>query len=352
MKTPISDFIASCGKSVILTLAIFISGQMYAQPTVASKSLAPYTEQIAGTKISFDMVSIPGGEYLMGSPSLESGRKEDEGPQHKVKIEPFWMGKHEITWDEYELFMYKTIENASGNNSANTVAQTNTIKDKAGIVSMDAITHPSPPYVDMSFGMGKYGFPAINMTQYAARMYCKWLSAKTGHFYRLPTEAEWEYACRASTATAYHFGNDPAQLDEYAWHYENSNGAYKKVGSKKPNPWGLYDMHGNVAEMTLDQYQPDFYAKAGNGTVNPWVKPKDLYPHTARGGSWDDDRDRLRSAARQPSKPAWKKRDPQIPRSDWWFTDASFVGFRLVRPVKPPTKEEIEAYFAIPPEDI
>jgi formylglycine-generating enzyme required for sulfatase activity len=183
-------------------------------------------------------------------------------------------------------------------------------------------------------------------------MYCKWLSEKTGHFYRLPTEAEWEYACRANTTTAYHFGDDPALLDEYAWHYTNSNGAYKKVGSKKPNPWGLYDMHGNVAEMTLDQYLPDFYAKAGNGAVNPWAIPKDLYPHVARGGSWDDDPDRLRSAARIPSKPTWKKRDPQIPRSNWWFTDASFVGFRVVRPVKQPTKEEMEAYFTKPPQDI
>jgi formylglycine-generating enzyme required for sulfatase activity len=304
--------------------------------------LEPYTELISDSKVSFDMVPIPAGEYMMGSPAGETNRKEDEGPQHKVKIEPFWMGKHEITWDEYELFMYQEINKMP---KATLTAST----AKFGI---DAVTLPSPPYVDMSFGMGKYGFPAINMTQYAARMYCKWLTAKTGHFYRLPTEAEWEYACRAGTTTAYYFGDDAAQLDEYAWHYENSNSAYKKVGSKKPNPWGLFDMHGNVAELTLDQYQPDFYAKSGNGQLNPWVKPKDLYPHSVRGGSWDDDRDKLRSAARTPSKPSWKKRDPQIPRSDWWFTDASFVGFRVIRPVKPPTQQEIEAYFTKPPEDL
>ncbi len=338
----------SCFRIVFAFSILFICLQLHAQTSgknaaaSAPADFKPYAEVIPGTKISFDMVPIPGGEYMMGSPASESKRKEDEGPQHKVNIEPFWMGAKEVTWDEYEQFMYQ--EAGAQGATAHTVNK--------GTSKMDGITRPSPPYVDMSFGMGKYGFPAVNMTQYAARMYCKWLSEKTGHFYRLPTEAEWEYACRANTTTAYHFGDDPALLDEYAWHYTNSNGAYKKVGSKKPNPWGLYDMHGNVAEMTLDQYLPDFYAKAGNGAVNPWAIPKDLYPHVARGGSWDDDPDRLRSAARIPSKPTWKKRDPQIPRSNWWFTDASFVGFRVVRPVKQPTKEEMEAYFTKPPQDI
>ncbi|QHT70105.1 formylglycine-generating enzyme family protein [Rhodocytophaga rosea] len=329
-----------------MSISTCLLAQSSTKPQPAkSADFAAYTEQIPGTKISFDMVPIQGGEYLMGSPATEASRKEDEGPQHTVKIEPFWMGKHEITWDEYELFMYQE----KTGNPAVSAADT---KAKTADTGTDAISTPSPPYVDMSFGMGKYGFPAVNMTQYAARMYCKWLSAKTGHFYRLPTEAEWEYACRANTKTAYHFGDDPAQLNEYAWHYENSNSAYKKVGTKKPNPWGLYDMHGNVAEMTLDQYLPDFYAKSKQGAVNPWSIPKDLYPHTSRGGSWDDDKDRLRSAARIPSKPTWKKRDPQIPRSDWWFTDASFSGFRIIRPVKQPTKAEMEAYYTKPPEDI
>jgi formylglycine-generating enzyme required for sulfatase activity len=204
----------------------------------------------------------------------------------------------------------------------------------------------------MSFGMGKSGYPAINMTQYAALSYCRWLTALTGHFYRLPTEAEWEYACRAGTRTAYHFGDDPEQLDEYAWYYDNSNGTYQKIGTKKPNQWGLYDMHGNVAEWTMDQYIPDYYAFEGRPGENPFAAPTTLYPRVVRGGSWDDDPEDLRSATRRGSQPRWKQRDPQLPKSNWWQTDASFLGFRVVRPLKDPTPEEIAIYFPEPIQDL
>ncbi|MFN4146006.1 MAG: formylglycine-generating enzyme family protein [Runella sp.] len=297
-----------------------------------------YTQKISGSNVAYDMVAIPGGEFMMGSPAKEKGRKDDEGPQHKVKIEPFWIGKYEVTWDLYDLFTTKNIELEMAKrhpDPENSLAKT------------DGSTRPSPSYVDMSFGMGRAGYPAINMTQYAAIYFCKWLYDKTGVFYRLPTEAEWEYACRAGTATAYSFGDDPKLLDQYGWYKGNSGGAYKKPGQKKPNPWGLYDMHGNVMEWTLDQYAKDYYSKKAAGQVNePYNPVKELYPTSVRGGSWDDDATICRSAARVPSSPDWKVLDPQSPKSEWWMTSASFVGFRIVRPLKTPTPEEIKAYYS------
>jgi formylglycine-generating enzyme required for sulfatase activity len=196
----------------------------------------------------------------------------------------------------------------------------------------------------MSFGMGKDGFPAISMTQHAANKYCQWLSAKTGQFYRLPTEAEWEYAARAGTTTPWSWGDDPSVAGEYAWYGKNSDFKYQKVGKKKPNPWGLFDIHGNVLEWTLDQYAPDYYGKAA--TLDPWNKATEPYPHSARGGSWDDDDvSRLRSAARRASDKTWKIQDPQLPKSIWYHTDAQFLGFRIVRPLKTPTGEEMQAYW-------
>jgi formylglycine-generating enzyme required for sulfatase activity len=183
------------------------------------------------------------------------------------------------------------------------------------------------------------------MTQFAAKMYCKWLSAKTGRYYRLPTEAEWEYACRAGTKTAYWFGDDPKKLDTYGWYTGNSDDKYQKVCKKKPNPWGLYDMHGNVCQWVLDQYVADFYARsAGRVAVNPLAPPTKEYGRVVRGGSWDDEPERCRSAARRWSNKDWKKQDPQLPQSPWYMTDANFVGFRVVRPLRMPTAKEAAKY--------
>ncbi len=197
----------------------------------------------------------------------------------------------------------------------------------------------------MSFGMGKRGYPAICMTQLAAKGYCRWLSAKTGRFYRLPTEAEWEYACRAGSTTAYSFGDDPSDIDDYAWHLDNSEDQYQKVGKKKPNAWGLHDMHGNVMEWVMDQYVPDFYKQFADKTVKgPLAVAKDEYPMAARGGCWDDEPALLRSAARRASAEDWKVADPQMPQSIWYFTLANCPGLRVVRPLRNPTVEEAEEY--------
>ncbi len=303
----------------------------------SSGEMQKYKTNIPGSDVSFEMVPIPAGEYLMGSTEKEPGHKPDESPQHTVKIEPFWMGKCEVTWDEYELFMFPEEEKKK---------RVMHKSDPGLHVLADAVSRPTTPYVEMSFGMGKNGYPAISMTQHAANTYCKWLSAKLGQFYRLPTEAEWEYACRAGTTTTYSFGDDPSKLGEYAWYADNSSAKYQKVGTKKPNPWGLHDMHGNVLEWCLDQYQADAYQQSSATTVEePWIRATKPYPHVARGGSWDDDPIALRSAARRASSSAWKMQDPQLPKSIWYHTDAQFLGFRLVRPLKVPSPEELAKYW-------
>ena len=228
--------------------AVEIPGATAADPALMQR----YTEQIVGTGVKFEMVPVPGGRFRMGSPKGEPGRADDEGPVHEVLIDPLWMEVHEVTWDEYDQWALHLDKKRRG---MSRVPATN--RDW----TVDAIALPSEPYTSMDFGMGKAGRPAVSMTQFSAKVYCKWLSAKTGRYYRLPTEAEWEYACRAGQTTAYSFGNDAGRLGEYAWFCDNSNDKYHKVAEKKPNSRGLYDMHGNVAEWVLDQYADDAYRK-------------------------------------------------------------------------------------------
>src|SRR5690606_7503339 len=159
-----------------------ISGEQVQKPEAGEV----YTETIPLTDISFDMVLIPEGSYMMGSPASEANMKADEGPMKEVALDAFYMGKYELGWEIFELFfkqnqrLFQTLES-----------------DKLNAV--DAITRPSPPYEDPSYGMGKAGYPAISMSTYSALVFCKWLSTVTGRFYRLPTEAEWEYAAKAGT---------------------------------------------------------------------------------------------------------------------------------------------------------
>jgi formylglycine-generating enzyme required for sulfatase activity len=294
--------------------------------------MQPYTEIVEQTEARFEMLPIPGGKFLMGSPEDEEGREDDEGPTREVQVAPFWMAKTEITWNVYDVWM-----------SDLDIFRREVLKLEASprdvLADKYQISQPTKPYTDMSFGMGTRGYPAVCMTQHAARTFCKWLSAKTGRYYRLPTEAEWEYACRAGTTTAYSFGDDVDQLEDYAWFFDNTDGGYEKVGKKKPNPWGLHDMHGNVAEWVLDQYDEAGYESMLQETVNPLAIPKTLYPRVVRGGGWDQFPEDCRSAAREASNEDWKKQDPQIPKSIWYHTDAVHVGLRGVRPLVEPSEE-------------
>ncbi len=308
--------------------------------------MVPYKTTIPGTEIEFEMIPIVGGKFLMGSPANEEDRMDDEGPQFEVTVEPFWIGKYEVNWAEYRRFMqlhdiFKKFEGSG----------IRKVTDDRGI---DVVTAPSSLY-DPSFtfqaGTQDRG-PAATMTQFAAKQYTKWLSLTSSAFYRLPTEAEWEYACRAGTTTRYSFGDDVDELDEYAWHEDNSDGNRHPVGQKKPNPWGLYDIHGNVAEWVLDEYTETGYSKF-NGqpqTVeSAFQQPTKLYPRVVRGGSFDLAAEDCRSDARLGSEDRdWKDEDPNFPKSPWWYTTepATGVGFRLLRPLKiPPTREAQDAFW-------
>jgi formylglycine-generating enzyme required for sulfatase activity len=325
--------------------------------------LVPYVETIPGTDVTFEMIPVPGGEFLVGSPDDEADRSDDEGPQRRVALQPYWIGKCEVTWAEYQAYMdmyeaFKQLQQLAVNAAAGeaeaegpqwelVLAHARDGK-QADAADLDGVTCPTPLYEpDTSYMAGDApDQPAVTMTQFAARQYTKWLSGITGRNYRLPSEVEWEYAARAGTTTPYSFGDDPSELDRYAWFDENADYLLHAVGGKEPNPWGLYDMHGNVAEWTLDQYQAEWYATLGEGSVAAadavnW--PTKLNPRSIRGGGWLDTADRLRSAARLASEEdEWKLSDPNFPHSPWWYTEepALAVGMRLVRPLAPLTEDD------------
>ncbi|HGY90347.1 MAG TPA: formylglycine-generating enzyme family protein [Planctomycetes bacterium] len=343
------------GMSILAAFAaLFVCGVGRAQSLDA---MASYKESIPGCSHVVEMVSIPVGkdgyprQFTMGAPKTEPGFRPGEGPPVEVVMEPFWIGKFEITWDVYDQFRKEysiDIEKRLSRKSAGAEAWA------------DAVSIPTPLWEQDSApileGLGtEGGYPVADISQFAARQFTKWLSKKTGHFYRLPTEAEWEYAARAGTTTPWFFGTDKKKLEEYAWYFDNSSyedpdkghpdfgAGYRKVGSKKPNPWGLYDVYGNVAEWVVDAYDKDHYAKLGKGPVH-WrdtiAWPKTIFPCVVRGGHWEAEPEDCRSASRLHSEPKWQYRDPQIPKSIWWFTDAFHVGFRIVRPLKEPSAQE------------
>jgi formylglycine-generating enzyme required for sulfatase activity len=302
-----------------------------------------YDEVVPRTEVTFRMIPIPGGEFIMGTPPDEKGRQPSESPQVRVSLDPFWMSECEVTWELFDFFYLRSRDDRYGGEP---VQREDEPRRKRREELADAIALPSKPYVEMSFGMGRTkGYPLISARPFLVGRFCKWLSVLTGHFYRLPTEAEWEYACRAGTTTAYSFGADASRIDDYAWSENNSDLVYHKVRTRLPNPWGLYDMHGNVAELCLDQLTSS-YGNLAEGSLNPWTRPTRTYPTVVRGGSFDDSFDKLRSGARAGTDRSWMRTDPQLPKCWDWFSDCRTVGFRLVRPLKvPATREEISRFW-------
>jgi formylglycine-generating enzyme required for sulfatase activity len=312
-------------------LVICLAVLMVASIAIAKDGTAKkYTETVTsktGEKISFDMVLIPAGNFRMGSPASETGRKEGEGPQHEVRLDSFYLCTTETT---IELFMAYYQETVSAKKDFITTQQ----EQKKTDSEVDAITGPTPVYGDMTMGYENQ-HPAMGMTWHNAMTFCRWLSKKTGKQYRLPTEAEWEYACRAGSTNAFCVGSDHEKLKEYAWYEETADYETSAVGKKKPNSWGLYDMLGNVREWVYDFYSPDAYKQAAAKipAINP-KGPETGQVHVARGGDYSCPPGELRCAARAFEEKWWRSGDPQIPKSKWWLPEMDIIGFRVACSVK------------------
>jgi formylglycine-generating enzyme required for sulfatase activity len=297
-----------------------------------------FREMIPGTTVDFEMIALPGGSFFIGSPESETYRQNDEGPRKKIRIRPFFIGKLEVTWDEYDAFLRETgVQGRTGQS----------YQDESQPGSVDAVTGPTPAYGHPDQGWGRGKRPAITMTHYAATKYCEWLSDKTGKIYRLPTEAEWEYACRGGTESAYFFESEPEQLSEdrlwnkiigidtmvinqYVIFSLNSMGKTQLPESVNPNPFGLIHMLGNVREFCADWYQEDVYSSYMDNVEDP-SGPISGDHYVVRGGSFKTAPMDLRSATRDYTRQdRWLLTDPQIPKSLWWYSDCNDVGFRVV----------------------
>ncbi len=317
-----------CFTGLMLGLSLLWAAHALAAPKNHPKK---YTETVTsknGDKMTFDMVLIPAGEFMMGSPVSEADRQKDEGPQHRVKLDSFYLCTTETTIALFRAY-YQETATAKKDFIEVETDQKEKLQNKA---NLDAITGPTAVYGDLTMGYGE-NHPAIGMTWHNATTFCRWLSKKTGKPYRLPTESEWEYACRAGSKDRYYFGNEVKQLKDYAWYVDSADGETSTVGKKKPNAWGLYDMLGNVREWVSDFYSPTAYAEAAK--KNPAVNPpgpketKEDQVHGARGGDYYSKAQELRCAARSFEQPFWRDGDPQIPKSKWWLPEMDIIGFRV-----------------------
>ena len=308
----------------LLTLGWLLS------PGLLAQELAPVRDTIPGTSIAFPMVWVDRGSVALGDGAI-GGEASDEGPSPRIEVKGFWIGAHEVSHDEFDLFRHRHLDTERGPTPGSTF-------------DVDAVTRPSPPYEDPAHGMEKAGYPATGMTRLAAARYARWLSLKTGRLYRLPTEAEWEHACRANGAGGGLEAEDP-------WHREMSNGAYRGVAEGGEGTLGIRNMVGNVAEWVWDDYRADRYDAVVEGGSWELELPLGRGRGSVRGGSFDDPPDETRCGNRIPESRAWKRRDPQVPKSRWWNTDSPHVGFRLVRVDGDHTLSEIVDFWerALPP---
>ena len=206
--------------------------------------------------------SLPAGKFLMGSTSNDKRAYSFERPQHEVEVPAFAIGVYAVTFEEYDLFC-------------------------------DLTDREKP----RDFGRGRERRPAIDVSWHDAHAYCDWLRAWTGEDWRLPSEAEWEYACRAGRETAYSFGDDETSLDDHAWWYGNSEGRTHPVGEKALNAFGPYDMHGNVWEWCQDAWNVDYRELRRPDDGRPWLTGNRHF-RVLRGGSWNNSPQYLRSANR------------------------------------------------------
>ncbi len=212
--------------------------------------------------ITLKMVSLPAGQFLMGSPDSDPDARDNEKPPHQVQVNGFAIGKYSVTQAQYEAVMGKNPSHFKNNSWLKNNLQN----------------------------------PVEQVSWNDAQAFCQKLSQITGKTYRLPTEAEWEYACRAGTTTRYYFGDDASQLGDYAWYIANSQSKTHPVGQKKPNAWGLYDMSGNVWEWCEDDWHDNYIGAPTDGSA--WINNNDNDYRIRRGGSWYYDPNNCRSAYR------------------------------------------------------
>lgn len=262
-------------------------------PAATPPPLEPFKQEISGTLVAIDLVPIPRGAVDVPDPDRPGAMKQ-------IDVGPFWVSATEITWDAYDIFVYRldVPEGEAGG------------EGEPPADGPDAITRPSKPYIPPDRGYGHAGYAAISLSFKGAEEFCKWLSAKTGRTYRLPTEIEWEYLARADAAAdaSYCFGDDASLIDDYAWHTGNAKRKTQPVGKKKANAWGVFDVHGNVAE---------------------WCVGRDGQP-IACGGAFLNKPEEITLKRRDKQTALWNITDPQMPKSTWWLSDCNFVGFRVV----------------------